>query len=932
MKHAVATLSLAVLTLTAQAQTKEAALADAIAKKQKDAVASLIERGADVNALHEGATPLYRATLAADVEIVELLLSRGADVNAPSSDRDLPLRTANRFANAQGAFEVVERLMAASAGRNARTAEKLAPLHAANAMQAQINTVQIVRTLLARGARVDARDSAGNTPLFWAGLGYNQSGAELLLQRGADVNARNNGGFTALDAASAMGHSMLRTWLLARGAFGSMRSLPTDLNLHDRLDRARSPLTAYVLGQRNDDAALRSILNWRDAQLLEAYLREPFGVSKFRMDRGKFELLHPALKRQWLSERARDSVVRQISRSGLPGIEQPLLETLPFASERARRDIEERLAERRFEPVLPYIAEHAVDGNYVTCQNLARIGSTAATRVMTRCLAKVTELERRGHNEVLNTLSKHGVIPEVDFVALRKALPAVMDEPTTARYFELVGQHQSASEVPVLIAAMRDNPPASSLGRAARGALSRFESEKVQRQVVEELHRLRAAGRIDEPAYRFVTFSYAELTRLSEFYHSGSVERDRTAHLYERDKEEVGRYRLSAEQSREARPEQFARDYDDYLKRVALLAGKYRDSVYADGLRSEVASGYLMLANFARFTLKRPSEAAEYQSKSKQALPASPGSDYMSDLSAADLLQYDFADRGKALEAYRRAADKLRAAKVDRSEWLARAVTHEIEYLEHGKVFSGSLTTEDLQQFFGVVFLAAAGAFGDPDLGLAPSQRESMSGAQRRAVEVRLGQLAPSHFNLVKAVPFLSVLSSEQSVLRFMRKHDPGGYWSASLALLVLHPDSVGERGTALLFPGVKNDIVQGTALAAAARTLAKENGVSLQAPDGRRATPEGTWQLLLQSLRAGDAATTLACFTPAMRAKIEPLFSKMTPTAMRAMADSFKAFTLEQGDGDMREAVLAREAGDKRIVGFAYFIRYAGEWKIDEM
>ena len=131
MKHAVATLSLAVLTLTAQAQTKEAALADAIAKKQKDAVASLIERGADVNALHEGATPLYRATLAADVEIVELLLSRGADVNAPSSDRDLPLRTANRFANAQGAFEVVERLMAASAGRNARTAEKLAPLHAA---------------------------------------------------------------------------------------------------------------------------------------------------------------------------------------------------------------------------------------------------------------------------------------------------------------------------------------------------------------------------------------------------------------------------------------------------------------------------------------------------------------------------------------------------------------------------------------------------------------------------------------------------------------------------------------------------------------------------------------------------------------------------------------------------------------------------------
>jgi len=925
VKYAVATLSFTVLVATAQAQTKEAALAAAIAKKQKDAVATLIEQGADFNALHEGATPLYRATLAADVEIVELLLSRGADVNAPSNDRDLPLRTANRFANARGAFETVEGLMAASAGRNTRTAEKLTPLHAAYA-------VQIIRTLLARGARVDARDSAGNTPLFWAGLGYNQSGAELLLQRGADINARNNGGLSALDAASAMGHSMLRAWLLARGASSSMRGLPAGLNLHDRLDRARSPLTAYVLGQRNDDAALRSILDWRDAQLLEAYVPKPFGVSKFRMDREKFELLHPALKRPWLSERARDNVVWQISRSGLPGVEQPLLETLPFASERARRDIEERLAERRFEPVLPYIAEHAADGNYVTCQNLARIGSTAATRVMTRCLAKVTELGRRGHNEVLNTLSKHGVIPEVDFVALRKALPAVMDEPTTAGYLELVGQHQAASDVPVLIAAMRDNPPASWLGRAARGALARFESEEVQRQVVKELDRLHAAGRIDEPSYRYLTISYAELKRLSEFYHSGSVKRNRTAQLYERDKEEVGRYRLSAEQSREARPERFVRDYDDYLKRVALLAEKYRNSVYADGLRSEVASGYLMLANFTRFTLKHPSEAVEYQSKSKQALPAGSGSDYMSDLSAADLLQYDLADRGKALEAYRRAADKLRAAKVDRSEWLARAVTHEIEYLEHGKVFSGSLTTEDLQQFFGVVFLAAAGAFGDPDLGLPQLRPGSMSAAQRKALETRLEELAPSHLNFVRAVPLLSQLSSEQSVQRFLRKHDPGGYWSASLALLVLHPETVGERGAEVLFPGLKSDAAQATALAAAARAVVKRGGISFQAPDGRRATPEMTWQLLLNSLRAGDAVTTLACFTPEMRAKLAPLFNKMALAAMREMADSFTAFALQEGDGEMREAVLVRKLGEKTTVGFAYFVRHAGEWKIDQM
>jgi hypothetical protein len=941
MKRVVATVVLAMLVASAQAQTKEAALAAAIATKQKDAVAVLIKQGADVNALYEGTTPLYRAVVAVnihgvvpgDIEIVELLLSQGADVNAPSDDRDLPLRIAYRFANWEGAFETVEALMAASAGQHARPGEKLTPLHAAH------NT-RIMQLLLARGARVDARDGTGSTPLFWLSItSFDQSGAELLVQRGADINARNDGGLTALDAATAMRQSTaLRVWLASKGVPSSSTSkLRLGLDLRERLARMRLSITAYLLGQRNDDGALDSILSWHDAKLLEAYLPPPYysstGKFQFRMDREKFERLHPVLKRPWLSERARDNVIWRISRSGLPGIEQPLLDTLPLASPRSRGEIEEGLARRHFEPLLPYIAEHADDGTYVTCQNLARIGSTAATRVMTRCLARLTELGRGGHHEALRALSEQSPIPKVDFAALRNALPAVMDEKTTVFYFQLIGQYQATSEIPVLIAAMRDNPPASWSGREARSALASFDSEDVQRRIVEELDRLLAAGKIDEPSNRGIKLRYAELKRLSAFYHSGSLERGRTARLYERDKEEVGRYRLSAEQSREARPEQFVREYDDYLGRVAGLAEKYTGSVYADGLRAEVASGYKMLADFTRFTLRRPSDALAYQSKSLQASPASPERDVLADLSAADLFQFDLADRAKALEAYRRAADKLRAAKADPNSWLSRAVSHEIEYLESGKVFSGSLRAEDLGEFFGVVFMAAAGAFGEPDRGLASlSRRESMTEEQRREIEQRLGRLAPSHFTLVSSAPLLSLFSSEQAVLRFMRKHDPGGYWSASLALLALHPEMASERGAEVLSPGVKGEAAQATVLAAAARTFVKERGVSLQAPDRRRATPEGTWQLLLESLRAGDATTVLACFTPGRRAKMEPLFSKMTPSEMRAMADSFKEFALQEGNGDMREAVLARRVGDKRFAGFAYFMRYAGEWKIDEM
>ena len=894
----------------------------------------LLAAAAGVQTETKPPTALYQAAVAGDAALVTRLIAQGADVNGTSSDRELPLRMAHRFGNFTRVYEITETLLAMSDGPRGRTAENLSPLHAA----AAFNRVEAIKVLMAHGAAVDARDASGNTPLFWASLGYALPSAQLLVERGARVNARNEGGLMPLDYASALSHSMVHAWLRERNAAATpgldtmLAAGGRDDDLLARLERLRSPLTALVLGNRNNDAALGRIMDWRDTRLLEAYVPSPYSVSKFRMSREMFERLHPALKHPWLSDRAKENVVWQISRSGLPGIEQPLLDALPFVPERSRLEIEEKLAERRFEAVLPYIAERVADGNYLTCRNLALVGSTAAARVMVRCLARLTELGRRGHHEALYALSKHGGIPEVDFVALRKTLPAVMDETTAARYFELVGQHKAASEVLVLIAAMRDNATDSRLEREARGALARFDSEEVQKQVVEELGRLSAAGKIDQTSYRYVLGSYEERRRLSAFYRSGLAEQEKTAHLFARDKEELERIKYSAEQSREARPEQFVRDYENYLARVAALTEKYRDSVYHDGLRSEVASGYAMLANFARFKLKRPSQALDYQVKSAPVSPAAREGDYLSELLAADLLQYDLADRDKALEAYRRAADKLRAAKVDPGNWLARGLAHEIGYLESGKAFSGSLGGEELGQFLGIVFLAAAGAFGDPDLGLASLQPESMSAAQRNALEARLERLAPSHLNFVRAAPLLSLLSSEQSVLRFLRKHDPGGYWSASLALLVLHPETVGERGAAVLFPGIKNDAAQATALVAAARAFVKQSGISLQAPDGRRATPERTWQQLLESLRAGDAATALACFTPAMRARLEPLFSKMAPAAMREMADSFTAFALQAGSGDVREAVLSRNVGGVQRAGFAYFVRQWGEWKIDQM
>jgi hypothetical protein len=559
------------------------------------------------------------------------------------------------------------------------------------------------------------------------------------------------------------------------------------------------------------------------------------------------------------------------------------------------------------------------------------MASSAAAREMVRCLARLTELGRRGHDEVLYALAKQGGTVEVDFVALRKSLPRVMDERTTVRYYELVGLHQPASEVPLLIATMAASPPASALGRAARGALAQFRSEEVQKQVAAELGRLVAAGKIDQPSSQFVLGRYAEFSRLPA-QHKAAIE-GQTAHHFARDKEQMDRVKRSAELYRETQPERYVQEYDAYLAQVAALAEKYRSDVYFDGLRSEVEQGYRMLGDFTRFKLGRPSQAVDYYTRAAGLSAATRGHEYVTDLLAGDLFEFDLKDRSKALAAYRRAAERLRGSGTGRNDWLAGALAHEIGYLEHGKPFSGSIGAADVEQFFGMVFLAAAGAFGDPRIAPASLQVQSVSTAERKALEQRLEQLAPSHLNFLKAVPLLSLVSSEQTVSRFFRKHDPGGYWSASLALGVLHPELLGDRGAAAFLPGLSADPAKAAALTAAARKLAQERGISLRPPNARRATPEGTWQLMLDALRSGDAATALGCFTPAMRSKLEPVFATMTSSAMREMADSFTSFSLQAGDNQVREAALTRRiANQPQQAGFAYFVRHAGEWKIDQM
>jgi ankyrin repeat protein/beta-lactamase regulating signal transducer with metallopeptidase domain len=69
----------------------------------------LIDRGADVNATHEGTTPLLLAIEAQQIDIVRALLAKGADPNAPNSNRRTPLQAA------AGKPEILQLLISAGA-------------------------------------------------------------------------------------------------------------------------------------------------------------------------------------------------------------------------------------------------------------------------------------------------------------------------------------------------------------------------------------------------------------------------------------------------------------------------------------------------------------------------------------------------------------------------------------------------------------------------------------------------------------------------------------------------------------------------------------------------------------------------------------------------------------------------------------------------
>ena len=157
-------------------------VADFATQGDRDAVRTLLQQGADVNAAQgDGMTALHWAAELGDAEMAEMLVFAGANVEAETRvGHYTPLHIACR----NGSVGVAEVLLKAGSNVMARTMPAgSTPLHLAAAS----GSADIVRSLASRGAEVNAKDHEWEqTPLIFASAQNRVAAIQALLEGGAD--------------------------------------------------------------------------------------------------------------------------------------------------------------------------------------------------------------------------------------------------------------------------------------------------------------------------------------------------------------------------------------------------------------------------------------------------------------------------------------------------------------------------------------------------------------------------------------------------------------------------------------------------------------------------------------------------------------------------------------------------------------------------
>lgn len=180
-----------------------AALYSAMEAGQKEAVAILLEHGADPNTKdwdNCNRTALHLAVQKESMEMVKLLIEKGADVSVVDCHGSTPLHLAVQEENREMVKLLIEKGVNINAAARAdlHTGAHGTPLHIA----VQKESMEMMRLLIEEGANVSAPDHYGLTALHLAVQKENMETVRLLIEEGADVSAADRYGLTALHIAA----------------------------------------------------------------------------------------------------------------------------------------------------------------------------------------------------------------------------------------------------------------------------------------------------------------------------------------------------------------------------------------------------------------------------------------------------------------------------------------------------------------------------------------------------------------------------------------------------------------------------------------------------------------------------------------------------------------------------------------------------------
>lgn len=212
-------------------------------------VVLLLKYGADINkGDRDSYTPLARASQAAHLSTVQILLTANADLRATTSWGHQPIHLAseNRF----NGHRVVDELLEWGANPNALSIGSGTPLHNA----ANFGSIRTMTSLIAHGVNIDELGQNGSTAAMVALYCWNEASFIYLMEAGARLDIVDDSGLNIVQLATWTGSVRIWDLLIERAEGRTLGEIDVNLlhNGHDIVQCYHQCRKLWYIGRREN--------------------------------------------------------------------------------------------------------------------------------------------------------------------------------------------------------------------------------------------------------------------------------------------------------------------------------------------------------------------------------------------------------------------------------------------------------------------------------------------------------------------------------------------------------------------------------------------------------------------------------------------------------------------------------------------------------